>query len=260
MVYDYGLPADFLASLLAHYKSTGSFSLRQRAAKVGSCSQALVSQILHGKRQLNRSNLPEISAIFKLTQLEQEYLDQKLSARVHQVDAREGARAAGEPRLPQNHLLSDWLNPYVKDIVYLKGFRLETETLFSLLQGIAPAQRIKKSVDFLLREGFWRRSASGKVVLETEAVVTTNGIPHEKIKSFHRKALELALRGLKTLPVHQRKASTVLVSVDENKMDELRGIIDAFQKQLLDFIEKNPNGRDALVQITTHLTPVGRSK
>lgn len=51
VVYDYKSPADFLADLMRYYKSRGSFSLRQRTAKVGACSQALVSQILKGKRQ-----------------------------------------------------------------------------------------------------------------------------------------------------------------------------------------------------------------
>ncbi len=129
-----------------------------------------------------------------------------------------------------------------------------------MLQGLAPAQRIKKSVEFLLREGFWKKTPSGQVVQEEAAVTTTNGIPDEKIRAFHKRALEIALRGLMAFPVNQRKASTVLISVDHEHMDELRGLVDSFQQQLLEFIEKHPNGRDALVQVSTHLTPIGRSK
>ncbi|MGZ3744461.1 MAG: DUF4423 domain-containing protein [Pseudobdellovibrionaceae bacterium] len=260
VVYDYKSSSDFLADLMKYYKSRGSFSLRQRTAKVGLCSQALVSQVLKGKRQLNRDNLSGISAVFKLTQLEQAYLDKKLSAHIHKLDFSEDESEERKVHTPKNHLLSDWLNPYVKDLVNLDGFRLDPETLFFMLQGIAPAQRIKKSVEFLLREGFWKKTLSGKVVQEEVAVTTTNGIANEKIKSFHRKALELALHGLKAFPVNKRKASTVLIAVDEEHMDELKGLMDSFQQQLLEFIERHPNGRDALVQITTHLTPIGRSK
>lgn len=260
VVYDYRSPADFLADLMKYYKLRGSFSLRQRTANVGLCSQALVSQILKGKRQLNRDNLGSISAVFKLTQIEQAYLDKKLSAHICKIDFDAGDRKTRQVRAPKNHLLSDWLNPYVKDLVNLVGFRLDPDTLVFMLQGIAPAQRIKKSVDFLLREGFWKKTLSGQVVQEEAAVTTTNGIANEKIKSFHKKALELALHGLKTFPMNKRKASTVLIAVDENHMDELKGLVDSFQEQLLDFIERHPNGKDALVQITTHLTPIGRSK
>lgn len=260
VVYDYRSPSDFLADLMKYYKSRGSFSLRQRTANIGLCSQALVSQILKGKRQLNRDNLGSISAVFKLTQLEQAYLDKKLSAHIRKLDFIDDEPQEKRVHAPKNHLLSDWLNPYVKDIVNLNGFRLDPETLLFMLQGIASTQRLKKSVEFLLREGFWKKTMSGQVVLEEDAVTTTNGIPNEKIRGFHKKALELALHGLKAFPMNKRKASTVLIAVDEKQMDELKGLVDAFQQQLLEFIERYPNGRDALVQITTHLTPVGRSK
>lgn len=260
VVYDYRSPADFLADLMKYYKSRGSFSLRQRTMKVGLCSQALVSQILKGKRQLNRDNLSSISAVFKLTQLEEAYLDKKLSAHIHKLDFTVNEPKGPRSRVPKNHLLSDWLNPYVKDLVNLNGFHLDPDTLLFMLQGIAPVQRINKSVEFLLREGFWKKTLSGQVVQEEVAVTTTNGIPNEKIRGFHKKALELALQGLKAFPVNKRKASTVLIAVDECHMDELKGLLDSFQQQLLEFIERHPNGKDALVQITTHLTPIGRSK
>lgn len=260
VVYDYRSPAEFFSDLMKYYKSTGAFSLRQRTLKVGLCSQALVSQILQGKRHLNRDNLTSIASVFKLTQLEQDYLDKKLSAHIHKLDFIDDPSKTKKLHPPKNYLLSDWLNPYVKDLVNLKNFRLDPDSLFFMLQGIAPSHRIKKSVDFLLKEGFWKKTASGKVVQDEAAVTTTNGIPNEKIKSFHKKALEMAIHGLKAFPVNKRKASTVLISVDENNMDELKGIMDSFQQQLLEFIEKYPNGSDALVQITTHLTPIGRSK
>ena len=259
VVYDYGQPHEFLSNLLSYYKSNSSFSLRQRTAKVGMCSQSLVSQILQGKRKLTRDNLSEIAEIFKLTKFEIDYLDKKISARFYKIETVKDLNVASEPRLPKNHLLSDWVNPYIKDIVNLKGFQLDSEAIFSMLQGFIPLSKIKKSVDFLLKEGFWRKTLTGEVVLDEAAVTTTNGIANEKIRTFHAKALETALVGLKTLPVDKRKASTVLISVDQSKMDELRGIIDLFQKQLLDFIEKNPSGQDSLIQITTHLTPIGRS-
>ncbi|MGZ3770368.1 MAG: TIGR02147 family protein [Bdellovibrio sp.] len=260
VVYDYRSPSDFLTDLMKFYKSSGSFSLRQRTAKVGLCSQALVSQILQGKRHLNRDNLPSISAVFKLTQLEQVYLDEKISAPIHRLNFTEKSPKERRTHSPKNHVLSDWLHPYVKDLVNLDGFCLDSDTLLFMLQGIAPVARIKKSVEFLLREGFWKKTLSGQVIQDEAVVTTTNGIPNENIKRFHKKALEIALHGLKVFPINKRKASTVLIAVDEAQMDELKGLMDSFQQQLLEFIETHPNGKDALVQITTHLTTIGRSK
>jgi uncharacterized protein (TIGR02147 family) len=259
MVYDYGAPALFLSDLLKYRKMQGSFSLRQRVAKVGGCSQPLVSQILNGKRQLNRDNLLIVAQVLQLTRAEQEHLDQQLSARQQDLRASEKNPPRANHR-PQNHLLSDWLNPYVKDLIHLKGFRFDAETLFSMLRGLAPPHRLLKSVRFLQNEGFWRVTERGDVVPERAAVTTSNGIPNEKIRRFHKKALEIARAGLETLTPAERKASTVLLSVDDEKLDELKSLIDAFQNRLLEFIEDNPSGKDALVQVIVHMTPVGRGK
>lgn len=260
VVYDYGSPVKFLVDLLEHYRLNGSFSLRQRTAKVGVCSQALVSQILRGNRQLNRDNLPGIASIFKLTQAENQFIDKKLSAHIHKVDLTDENLKLKKIRQSKNHLLSDWLNPYVKDMVNLNGFALDSNVLFSMLKGIAPAHRIKKSVEFLLREGFWRLTPAGKVVPEEVAVTTTNEIPNDKIRAFHKKALEIAAKGLTSLPVEKRKASTILVSINSEHLNDLKGLVDSFQHQLLDFIERHPSGRDALMQVAIHLTPIGENQ
>lgn len=260
VIYEYFSPVDFLRDLLVYYKSKGRFSLRERATIVGLCSQGLVSQILNGNRKLSRDNLEAIGLIFKLTQQEQTYIDKCLSLKCLKSTSRDFQRQRQGIRKPKNHILSSWLHPYVKDLINLKGFSLDPEVLFFMLQGIACPKRIKTSVDFLLGEGFWRRCLGGEVVQEEAAVITTNEIPSENIKKFHIKALELALKGIKTFSVSERKASTVLVAVDEEHLDELRALVDSFQNQLLEFIEKHPHGRDRLVQITMNLTPVGRSK
>lgn len=257
VVFDYGSPVEFLRALLSFYKETGSFSLRQRTTRVGVLSQALVSQILNGKRQLTRDNFPAISLIFKLTKIEQDFIDKQLLGVAPKILDSEDKKEVTAKRQTKNHILTDWLNPYVKDLVNLRGFELDPTHLHRMLSGIASPERIKKSADFLLREGFWRRTPEGTIVPEETAVTTTNEIPNENIRAFHKKALDIAQRGISALPSHRRKSSTVLVSVDKNKMDELRGLVDSFQQQLLEFIEKNPDGKDNLVQVAIHLTPIG---
>lgn len=260
MVYDYGSPTEFLSDLLAYYKSTSSFSLRARTAKVGACSQALVSQILKGKRQLNKLNLSAMAEVFKLTQLECEYIENKLGPSLRRHDQIPCDTSVNPRPSPKNHLLTDWLNPYVKDLISLRDFSPEPKKLMALLGGIASAEKIGRSVEFLLREGFWRVTPAGKIVPEDPAVITTNGIASEKIRRFHKKALEIALRGLEAYPVNERKATTVLISVDHEHADELRSLVDSFQQRLLEFIERHPNGCDTLMQVAIHLTPIGRAK
>ena len=256
IVYNYGSGPEFFQNLLAHYKATSRFSVRQRVQTLEKCSAALVCQVLKGNRRLTRDQLPAFAKLFKLNGFEFEFLDKGLRADFPSA-AKNIEQKVFKQRQPKNHILHSWLNVYVKDLVHLKGFSLDSKVLHKMLLGIANPARIEKSVAFLLREGFWRRTSEIKVIPEDAALVSSNEIPSEKIKNFHKQALKIALRGLEVFPADRRKASTILVSVDREKIPELRSLVDSFQNQLLKFIEDNPQGSDDLIQIAVHLTPVG---
>lgn len=243
---------------MCHYKATSNFSIRQRVRNITGCSPALVSQVLAGNRRLTRDQLPSFAKLFKLNNFEFDFIDKNLSSSNLDSNFIEKFKdSAPKKRETKNHILSSWLNLYVKDLVSLKGFSLKPPVLHKMLLGLASPEKIEKSILFLLREGFWRRTVTDQVVAEEDVLVSTNEIPNEKIREFHKQALKIALRGLDIFPADRRKASTVLVSLNKEKLPELRSLIDAFQNQLLKFIEDNPKGCDDLIQVAIHLTPVG---
>ncbi|MEK6705263.1 MAG: TIGR02147 family protein [Bdellovibrionota bacterium] len=258
VVYDYGSPHDFFHDLLAHYKTVSRFSVRQRSCTLKKCSPALVSQVIAGKRRLTRDQLPSFAKLFKLNNFEFDFIDKNLRSDLW-VKKESSHSSENKPKMrePKNHILNSWLNVYVKDLVNLIGFSTETKVLHKMLLGLASPRKIEQSVSFLLKEGFWRKTASGKIIPEDPALISTNEIHNDKIRLFHKQALKIALRGLDALPVNRRKASTVLMSINKEKLPELRSLIDAFQAQLLKFIDDHPTGSDELVQVTINLTPVG---
>jgi len=256
VVYDYGSAQEFLQAMLDFQKATSKFSIRQRTQQLEGCSPALVTQVLKGKRRLTRDQLPAFAKLFKLNQLEFEYLDKQMRTDIWQKPATV-LQSETKKREPKNHILTSWLHSYVKDLVNLRGFSLESQILHKMLFGLVQPTQIQRSVDFLLKEGFWRVTPDKSIVPEDEAVISSTGIPNEKIREFHKKALNIAHRGIELFPVDRRKASTVLLSVDKDKISELRSLLNSFENQLLEFIEKNPNGRDELMQVVIHMTPVG---
>ncbi|RYZ83027.1 MAG: hypothetical protein EOP06_20685, partial [Proteobacteria bacterium] len=130
VVYDYRSPADFLNDLAAHYRANGKFSLRQRTAKVPLCSQSLVSQILNGKRQLSRNNLQALAAVFKLSDSEFKFIDELISSPADSNKS-DAAEKSARLRTPKNHLLTDWINPFVKDLIHLKGFEATPDRTYA---------------------------------------------------------------------------------------------------------------------------------
>ncbi len=259
VIFDFAAPHLFLKELMGYYKVTRDFSLRERTTFVQGCSQALVSQILAGRRKLTRDQLPTIGKLFDLTANEVSYVDQYLQARrtPEQTPApiRCGARAE-----PKNHLLAQWWHPYVKDLIFLKGFKPELAVMQKMLTGFLTLPQIEKSRDFLLHEGFWRKTTAGKVVVDEDLTVTTNDIPNDKIKAFHKKALQIAIDGMDKFPVGtRRKSSTTLIAVTESSAQELRSLVQEFHEKLQQFIDDHSdNGKaDELVQVAIHLTPIG---
>jgi uncharacterized protein (TIGR02147 family) len=256
VVYDFSAPHEFFQALVNYYKATSRFSVRQRVKNLEGCSPALVSQVLAGKRRLTRDQLPSFAQVLRLTQLEFDFIDRNLRTDLWQKSA-EISKEIPRQREAKNHILNFWLNSYVKDLVNLKGFKPDSKTLHKMLAGIATPSQVERSIGFLFKEGFWRRKENQDVVPDEPVVLSSNEIPNEKIRDFHKQALKVALRGVDVFPSHRRKASTVLVSVDKDKVDELRGLIDSFQERLIQFIEENPTGQDELIQIAIHMTPVG---
>lgn len=258
VVYDFGSAHEFLRAMFEYQKATSHFSIRQRTQQLKNCSPALVSQVLNGERRLTRDQLPSFAKLFKLNQLEFDYLDKNLRTDLWVTKDTETPEIIPKTkREPKNHILSSWLHSYVKDLVNLKGFSLEPQALHNMLFGLAKPTQIQKSIDFLTREGFWRITPDKKILPEDAAVVSSTGIANEKIREFHKQALKIAQRGIEAFPVERRKASTILMSVDKEKVPELRTLLNSFENQLLEFIEKNPAGKDELLQIAIHMTPVG---
>lgn len=260
VVFDYLNPAEFLRDLADYHRVTRrGFSVRSRSKDLSGCSPALISQVLKGRRKLKRDHLLNFAKIFLLNSTEINHLDALLKADRMGASPSHDEEPAKEkkPKTAKNHLLADWINPYVKDLVELRDFSLDSKWMLKHLGFAANLAKIEKSVSFLLREGFWRKTPQGKIVPEEAAVITTNEIPNEKIRDFHKQALKIAAKGLEDFPVHRRKASTIVVAVNADTRDELKALIDKFQSDLITFIENHPKHKEELVQVAIHMTPVG---
>lgn len=258
VVYDFATPPAFLRALAEYYRRTDiGFSIRKKLKGTDACSPATISLVLNEQRRLTRDLFPVFAQVFNLTSSEVEYIDGLLKAQRPFIAAPNAQVTRPPERAPRNHLLNDWLNVYVKDCVHLRSFQPSAATVYRLLGGVAPARRIQRSIDFLYREGFWRKTQTGKTVPDENTVVTSSGLPVPKIRQFHKAALNIAKEGLDRYPPGRRKAYSTIISVDKDSLEELRTLVDRFHKDLRDFIEKHPEGRDQLCQVTIHMTPLG---
>ena len=258
VIFDYRALLPYLQAMIQWRKgSDSSFSIRRETAKLRRCSPALVTQVLKGKRKLTPERVEDFAQLFKLTPEEKNYLEQWVSLSEVSDLMKSIARPERKRKEGQNHLLSNWLNVYIKDACRLKGFREDPMTIYRLLGGIASPNQIERSLRFLLHEGFLRRTLDGRIVENDLLVTTTDEIPDKKIKEFHRKALEIAKRGMNLYPVSKRRQSALVLALNESSLEELKQVLKEFYEKLLAFAEQHPKDDEQLYQVIINLCPIG---
>lgn len=287
-IFAYNAISSFVGDMIYwRRRAEPDFSVRQELSALPGCSPALVTQISQGKRRLTRDQVTAFGKLLRLSGQETRFLDHwvattkitkiRQAALNDSVGDKKGEQAGEksaekndsddlyssehvEFSRPQNHLVSDWLHAYVKETCRLKGFRLSPKTVHRLLGGMAPIEQITKSFDFLIREGFWRRTLGGSVVLNEPTTETSDGIPVAKIKQFHKKALEIAKRGLDLYRPGDRQAGTYILTVNDRNRDKIKAILNECMDRLQQFEQDYPNEDERLYQVTVHLTPIAEGE
>lgn len=264
VIFDFERVAPFISAML-EWRKCGSkrFSVRGEVRRIPGLSPSLVSRVAKGERSVTPDQVEGFAKLLKLTAEEKLYLDRwvrqlrRPPVPGHSRDTDPETRKGASRRTPQNHLLDDWLNVYVRDAARLRSFRPEPEALFRLLGGIASLSHIRRSLTSLFRQGFLRKSPDGRVVKNEFLATTTDEIPNAKIRRFHKKALEIARRNLDLFPLSRRRESAMILPVDQKNLPELKALLKDFQQQLIAFAEDHPNDDEQLYQVVINLTPIG---
>lgn len=132
--------------------------------------------------------------------------------------------------------------------------------MVAVLAFLADEKSIRKSIHFLLREGYLRKTLDNKIVLDQPLSVKEPKEAHLLVRRFHKKALKLAVVGLDLVPTDKRIANTFIVPLDQGTYFELQDIIRNFADQLKEFCENRALQGENLYQLTLNLTPTGDLK
>jgi uncharacterized protein (TIGR02147 family) len=253
---DYPTPVAFVQARLQYRKQMDkNFSILKETKKLRRVSPALVSLILAGKRQLTLERVDEFAILLQLSPSEKSYLRNWLE---NQESPEKRPLHDWQPknrRATSVHLLNDWLNVYVKDAFEDEIVQKNPERVFSLLSTLAPRKRIEKSLQFLLREGYLKKTLDQRVVPDVPLMVVDPQISSQKIRAFHRAALKLAMEAVEIHSPQERLANTLILSMDESRYQELCSLIQEFSEKLQSFAAESKGPR--LYQMIVNLSPTG---
>jgi len=272
VIFDYESVPRFVTDMIAwRRQGQAKFSIRAEAKKNPGCSPALISQIAKGQRRLTRDRVEAVGSLLQLSWQEIKFLDQWIALKrkvAPQVIAAESNTKASQINLvdgegipkPENNLVGYWLNPYVREACRLSSFRMDPIVIHKLLGGIATLKQISRSLQFLISHGLLRKNLQGKMVVNEDVAFTTDNEPNVKIKTFHRQALQIARKGMQLYPISRRRSETYILAVNEDQIEALKSLIGDCMDRVEQFDKEQTDSKEALYQITMHLTPIGGSR
>lgn len=259
-IFAYENACTFVHDMIAWKKaSEHGFSVRRKVENLRRCSPALVTLIARGKRRLSPDRVPEFAKLLQLSNAEQRML-LLLSGEKEQENSPPIVPILKQKQ-PLRHgvrtgLFQPWFHLHLWEAARLPAFRTDAHALFQLLRGIATPTALGKSIRYMLSEGFLRRTLDGRIVPDHPTLETTDEVPSEQIRKLHVQSLHLAARLVGELPVKEREAGMVLMSLSEDGFQKLKNLIKNFNETLTQFSEENAAGGDCLYQVVVNAVPV----
>ncbi len=267
IIMDYLDPVKYLTDMILFRKKTDrAFSILKMSKKIPRCSPALISLILKGKRNITPERVEVISQILALSIQEKQYfkdwifskatgkkIELTSKSEISTTETNETKRVK-----VSSHLLTDWLNVYVKDAFQMEEIQNNPHKIFSLLGHVSSHARIEKSISFLIKHQYLIKDPKGKIHLNAKLVVANQNISDEKIKIFHKKSLLLAKDAIDHFSISERQAQALILPLDQHGYESLLKIIADFSEKLQSFSENyKPNHQERLYQILINLSPTG---
>ena len=254
-------PVDYVKAMIDFLKkSDPSFSVYSATKNLRRISPSLVTLILKRKRKITFDRVEELTKLLRLNAQEKNYfrnwIDRKERGTADENIA--PPKITGQQRRETTaHILTDWLNLYVKDLFQIPEVQKNPDLIYQHLSTTANKKRVDRAIEFLLREGYLRKTLDGKIVIETNLTVTDPKLPSQKIRNFHKAALQIAKSSMDLYTPQERFANTLILPLNEESYRGLQNLIEEFAEKLKDFAEQNQDVGDRLYQLIINLSPTG---
>ncbi|OFZ31114.1 MAG: hypothetical protein A2622_00485 [Bdellovibrionales bacterium RIFCSPHIGHO2_01_FULL_40_29] len=217
-----------------------SYSLRSYARDL-KVSPSTLSEVLNGKKGLSPKLASSLAIRLKLPDWEQKYFCDLVS-KEHAKSPR--LRAEAKKRLAkcrhENHVhilnqraikaLTSWMDLAILELTYMKDFEGTLSWISKKLQ-ISTAD-VNSSVKRLTEAGLLEiNKETGRWSDISPLFSSTDGIPNESIRNFHKTILNLALKKLESPDLKSRTVKSVIFSVSADNIPKAQQILnDAIAK------------------------------
>lgn len=224
-------------------KKGSQFSFRTFARSAGMSSPNFLKLVTEGKRNLGPDGIERFAKALKLNKEEFVYFTNLVHFNQSSTDdERNGwyrrlsmSRKYREVRQIENDYFvyySHWYYSAVRELVLLPDFKESPEWIAKKLSPAITAREAKTALELLLKMGFVKREASGKLVQSERNITTAREVQSLAISNYHRQMMQLASESIERVTASKRDISSLTLCLSRDKFKEAKRRLQEFRREL----------------------------
>lgn len=243
-IYEYSDYRTYLRDYYEDQKSRNpAFSYRFLSLRAEVASSAFFKLVIEGKRNLTKQSVLKVAKALHLEGPEAEYLEnlvffnqaESIQEKNHYFDRMVQSQKHMKIGAIQAHnynYFAEWWHPVVRELVVIMGGTDDAEIIAKKLRPAVTPQQVRGSLDLLLRLGFLRRTAQGKLEQTEPALATGPTVNDVQIINYQIRLLQLASEAFDRVAPAERLSSATTLAISQANFPMFLGKIRAFRAQL----------------------------
>lgn len=229
------------------------YSLRSFAKFLGLESSRL-SKILRGQRPISAKLIPELAARLGLSARETQEFCHATRNRKHAPASNQTYRQLS---LDAFESIEDWRHYAILELMKVATFKPEPKWVAKAIGVTVSEAHIY--LERLERVGLLERRPDGSWHDRSEGF-SSHILSANETTAAHRrsqkKILELAVQAVDHCPIEKREQSSMMMATSAAKIEEAKRMVQAFRRELCDFLESGNEKRDSVYQLSISLFPL----
>ncbi len=252
-IFQYADYRQFIKDLIETKKKINAkFSYRYYSARAGFSSSNFISMVVKGKRNLTSISIGKLAKGLGLNKQERSFFEDLVfmnQAATHEEKDhyyQRMLRARPFARLKQldkssYEYFSRWYNPVIREMVGYFPQPLDLDVVASRIMPEITPKQVAHAIDLLKTLGLIQEFAPGSFKKTDTALTTGSEARSILITNFHKQMAELADSAIDRIPSAQRDVSGIILSVNRNRMTQIKKKIETFQNELIEMATEDTN-------------------
>jgi uncharacterized protein (TIGR02147 family) len=237
--------------------------------KLGISSTGFLSNVISGKKNLNKEMSKKLGKIINLATPERQYLNtmvaytqgKSIEEKKKYIDRLLSIRKTDLSYMSDDQLsiFTQWYYVYIRDLLCFFDFKDDYAKLAAKLDPPIKTEEAKFAIHNLVKLGFISKDGKGYYRPHDCLITTGDEVHSVQLANFQLATMDMAKRSLEKHVAKKRDISFVSLTLSEESFGFVKSEVQAFRKRLL-LIAKDEPEPDRLYQCNIQLFPVTKQQ